>query len=150
MNADGSKTETVTTLSGDGGTQTSKTVLTTSDDGLTKTQSTYLGDHTTADAVVTDAITFAGDGSTVETVSAYSGSGALNSKSVATKSGNGLSSVSTEDIDGNGTNDRQTSISVNTTGAVVTAVSTFGSSGALTSKSTTTVSGERSFNLGCH
>ncbi len=141
LNADGSKTETITTLSGDGTVQTGKTVLTVSDDGLTKTQSTYLSDHTTADAVTTDAIAFAIDGSTVETVSAYTGSGALRSRRVATKAGNGLSSTVTEDLNGDGNNDRSTSVLVNSSGSVVTAVSTLGPTGTLTSKSTTTVRG---------
>ena len=141
LNADGSKIETITTLSGDGTVQTGKTVLTISDDGLTRTQSTYLSDHTTADAVTTDAIVFAVDGSTVETVSAYTGSGALRSKQVTTKAGNGLSSTIAEDLDGDGVNDRQTSVSVNSSGSIVTAVSTFSPMSTLTSKSTTTVSG---------
>ncbi|WP_436092708.1 PA14 domain-containing protein, partial [Devosia sp. LjRoot16] len=141
LNADGSRTQTVVTYNGAGTIQTGKSVTTVSDDGLTKTVSSYIGNHTVADTVLTDATVLNADGSTVQTLSLFSGNGSLQARTITTRSGNGLSMSVATDLDGNGVNDRVEQTTTNADGSVATVVSSYGSTGTLTSRSTQVVSG---------
>jgi len=141
LNADGSTTQTITSFNGAGTIQTGRTVTTVSDDGLSKTVSTYLGTHTTADEVTTSTVALNADGSKTETVSTFSGSGALKARTVSTTSGNGLAATIASDLDGNGVNDLVVGSTTNADGSVTTISSTYNSAGVLVSRSTQTAAG---------
>ena len=99
LNADGSRTETVTTTSANG-TQTGQTVTTTSANGLSKTTTVNIDgkvDYTTTDNTVLNA-----DGSSTETVTKKSTNGAVIDTAVTTISGNGLSVTTQFDENGDG------------------------------------------------
>ena len=99
INADGSRTETVTSASANG-TQTGQTVTTTSANGLTKTTTVNIDgnvDYTTTDNTVLNA-----DGSTTETVTKKNANGAAIASTATTVSGNGLTIVTQIDENGDG------------------------------------------------
>ncbi len=102
INANGSRTRTVTDTSGDG-TLIDCTITTTSANGLTSVQTTNVDGK--IDYTTTDAIMLNNDGSTTERVTVASANGSKISATTTTVSGNGLSTVTSTDSDGDGTTD---------------------------------------------
>ena len=99
INADGSRTETVTTTSANG-TQTGQTVTTTSANGLSKTATVNIDgqvDYTATDNTVLNA-----DGSSTETVTKKGANGTVIGSTIVTTSGNGLSVTTLADENGDG------------------------------------------------
>ncbi len=140
LNADGSKTETVSTYNGAGTTLISTTVTTTSADGLTKSVAHYLDGGAWPEDTVWDIVTPGGTGgSTSEQMLDYSLNGTLLSKSVTVTSGDKKTITTTTDLDGNGVNDVSTTVTTNADGSVTTVTSTYNATGVLVSKSTRTV-----------
>jgi len=100
VNADGSRTETVTNVAGSGHAQTGKVVTTTSADRQSVTVSTYLDARTSPDRVVQTAT--AANGTVTQTVSDYDPTGAtLLDKTVTTTSADGLSTSVAKSVPGN-------------------------------------------------
>jgi Ca2+-binding RTX toxin-like protein len=97
LNADGSKTETVTDLSANG-TLVDKTVTTTSADGRSRTvqaDSTGAGRFDHVETSIVDS-----QGSTVDTVTDYNADGSVKDRAVTTTSANGLSVTTQRDTTG--------------------------------------------------
>ncbi|MBZ9840490.1 adhesin [Mesorhizobium sp. CA3] len=140
FNADGSKTETVSTYNGAGTTLISKTVTTSSGDGLTKSVAHYLDGSSTPVDTASVVVSYGTAGSVTETVSDYSGNNTLLSKTVTVSSGDKKTVTVTTDIDGNGVNDVSTTAVTNADGSVTTVTSAYSATGILVSKSTKTVS----------
>ncbi|MEO9227543.1 MAG: hypothetical protein ABI216_01140, partial [Devosia sp.] len=138
---DGSRYDLVVTSNGSGSVQTGKTNTSTSDDKLTGIQWSYLSNHSVVDATTTDTKVLNADGSTTETVLQYAASGALASRSVQTSNAIGSSKSQSEDYNADGVNDRVTTLATGSDDTQTTTVSTYSSAGGLTSKSTTTKSG---------
>ena len=100
VNADGSRTETVTNVAGSGHAQTGKIVTRTSADRQTVTVSTYLDAHASPDRVVQTAT--AANGTATRTVSDYDSTGAtLLDKTVTTTSADGLTTSVAKSVPGN-------------------------------------------------
>ncbi|ATU94258.1 hypothetical protein B5P45_00035 [Phyllobacterium zundukense] len=140
LNADGSRTQTVTTTSSDG-TLLDKTVTTIFTNGLVISVDTDLNGDGSVDTTVWDATVLNADGSVTKTVSEVAGS-ALIDRTITTVSANGLTSIVQSDLDGNGTVDATatTTKALNADGSTVETLSTINASGNLISKSVTTVS----------
>ncbi len=143
LNSDGSRTETNTDFNGAGSTQIGKTVVATSGTGLSQTTSTYLDADVTADHVTTDVTALNSDGSTTETITDKSESGATTRKTVVVTSGNGLAVTTSTDLDGNGVNDVVEAVTTNTDRSQSDVTLVYNSAGTLTSKFTKTRSANR-------
>ena len=144
LNADGSRTETVTQTNANGSLR-AKTVVTINATGLAVTTQQDLDGNGTIDATATDITVLNADGSRIETLTNKSANGAIINASVVTNSANGLSKTSQSDLNGDGTIDRtRTDIVVlNANGSRVETVSEFnGNSGALRDKVVTTTSAD--------
>ncbi|BCG73341.1 hypothetical protein MesoLj113a_44990 [Mesorhizobium sp. 113-1-2] len=139
LNADGSRTETVSTYNGAGTTLIGKTVTATSGDGLSETVSHYLDGSGTVFDVARDLVAIGADGSRTETVTDSSSNGTLISKNVTTTSADKKTVTINADLDGNGVNDVSVTAATNADGSVTTVTSTYNATGVLASKSTKTV-----------
>ncbi|ARO34317.1 serralysin-like metalloprotease domain-containing protein (plasmid) [Rhizobium sp. NXC14] len=102
--ADGSKTVDASELS-DTGVLLTKTVVTTSANGLSKQEAKDLDGNGSTDVTTTSVMTLQNDGGNVNVVSALSGNGTLLRRATTTTSGNGFSTTTQTDLDGNGTSD---------------------------------------------
>ncbi|WP_137929665.1 beta strand repeat-containing protein [Mesorhizobium comanense] len=140
LNADGSKTDTVSTYNGAGTTLIGKTVITTSGDGLTQSASHYRDGSGTVSDIVRDVAAIATDGSRAETVTDNSSNGTLISKTVTTTSADRKTVTVNTDLDGNGVNDISITATTNADGSATSVTSTYSATGGLISKSTRTVS----------
>lgn len=135
LGADGSRTQTITALTGSGTVQLSKTVTTVSDDGLSKATSVYHGADAIADSVTTDITALNSDGSTVRTVLTLSADNALRFEEVTTVSGDGRLVEVATDLDGDGHVDRIVTRTVDGDGTVETLAVTKDAAGVVTSQS---------------
>jgi trimeric autotransporter adhesin len=118
LNADGSKTETLSNFDANGSLK-DRIVITVSADGLRKTthwNGTGAGDTRTS----TDILVMNADGSTTTTVSDLNANGSLHARSVVFTSADQLKSKTTEDINGDGVIDRTTIRAVNAADGSVT------------------------------
>ncbi|MEW9309937.1 beta strand repeat-containing protein [Labrys neptuniae] len=123
INADGSTTQTVTRLNGDGSALIDKTVTTTSADGLSKTVAVYLGNASVADQSTTDVTTVNADGSKTDTVTSTVGSDATQTDKVVTvTSADGLISTASEYANGSATATKTTTIARNGDGSTTQTV----------------------------
>ncbi|WP_063291633.1 DUF4214 domain-containing protein, partial [Pseudovibrio sp. Ad5] len=104
--ADGSQT-TTSSIKAQNGSLLSKTVSTMSADERSHTRSVDVDGNGHQDEVVSTVI--GDDGVTTSTMAYYSESGGLLAKTVQSKSGNGLQTSTTLDLDGDGVTDRSTS-----------------------------------------
>jgi hypothetical protein len=145
LNADGSKTETVTDSSADGA-LLDQAVTTTSASGLNVTVDTdSTGAANAAGNAIFDEVSTTAtqaNGSVVKTVSDYNADGSLRDQAVATTSANGLSVTTQTDSTGDGTFDQiQTDVTVlNANGASTETVTDLSANGTLIDQSVTTTS----------
>lgn len=120
VDADGSRTETVTDRNGDGSLK-DQTVTTKGVDGITRTTQVDSTGATAANGGsifdMVETVAKDGSGQTVNTVSRYAQNGALIARTVTTTSANGLTSTVTSDADGNGTVDLTTVTTTAATGS---------------------------------
>ncbi|NNH46141.1 hypothetical protein HLI03_31590 [Rhizobium laguerreae] len=107
LNADGSKTETISLTSSDA-TRLNKKTIVTSGNGMSITTSEYINGDEVVDAKTTDVTTFDTYGLQFQTISNYRGTTLANSMKVTTNL-NGLSGSTDYDLDGDGTIDRTSS-----------------------------------------
>ncbi|WP_245502897.1 hypothetical protein [Rhizobium ruizarguesonis] len=101
LNADGSKTQTISLTSSDA-TRLNKKTIVTSGNGMSITASEYINADEVVDAKTTDVTTFDTYGLQFQTVSNYRGTTLANSTKVTTNL-NGLSGSTDYDLDGDGT-----------------------------------------------
>ncbi|MDK4736870.1 hypothetical protein [Rhizobium sp. CNPSo 3490] len=101
LNADGSKTQTISLTSSDA-TRLNKKMVVTSGNGMSITTSEYFNADEVVDAKTTDVTTFDTYGLQFQTVSNYRGTSLIGSTKVTTNL-NGLSGSTDYDLDGNGT-----------------------------------------------
>nr|WP_234894952.1 adhesin [Sinorhizobium meliloti] len=107
VNAEGSRTETVTVKSSDGS-LISQTVTTTSADSLTQTAGQDVTGDGVADLIASDRITLNADGSRTEVVDVRSGNGTLLEWTVETVSTDRKTTTASVDMNGDGAIDRRT------------------------------------------
>ncbi|MGJ7531365.1 DUF4214 domain-containing protein [Variovorax sp. GB1P17] len=140
LNADGSRTETVSMVSGTGA-LLSKVISTTSADRKTTTQTTDSNGDGHIDE--TQVGVLASDGSTTRTVTDTSANGSLQTRSVSTTNANGLSTTTQSDATGDGVFDgRATDVTVlNTDGSKTETRSHLSGNGTLLSKTIVSTSG---------
>ncbi len=137
LNADGSKTETVSRF-GAGSALVSKTATTTSGNGLSK-QTSWTDGTGAMLRSGSDITMLNADGSTVEVVT---NSGAIANKTTTTTSGDGKTVTVTYDIDGNGTVDQKSVTTRNANGSVTKTLSDLTSTGAVSHVTTVTASAD--------
>ncbi|QRG08713.1 hypothetical protein EZH22_10750 [Xanthobacter dioxanivorans] len=139
---DGSTTRTVTNLAGDGITVKDRTAVTTSASGLSTTTTWDTNGDGTTDLTETDVKVLAADGSQSETLSDFTGtiSGPLKSKRTTTVSADQLTTTVTEDINGDGHNDKSTVIAIQANGNVVTTSTDLNADGSTKDKAVLTKS----------
>jgi hypothetical protein len=105
LNANGSRTETITDLNANGSLR-DKTVTTTSATGLSKTVQVDRDGNGTFEQNITDVTVLNADGSKTETITSKNANGAVVNVSAITTSGNGLSTTTQSDLNGDGVFDR--------------------------------------------
>ncbi|UVK54897.1 DUF4214 domain-containing protein [Mesorhizobium sp. AR02] len=142
LNADGSKTETLTETTG--GTQTDRYLSTTSGNGLIVTKQWFFGAATTPSETETDMTVLNANGSKTETLTNSKSDGSLLSKTVRTTSANGLTVSIQQDTTGSGSfNQGQTdSTAALADGSVVRTVSDLNGDGSLRDKIITQTSAD--------
>ncbi|WP_431310711.1 DUF4214 domain-containing protein [Labrys miyagiensis] len=140
LNANGSKTETVSKYNGAGSALISKIVTTTSGNGLSEVTTEDLDGDGTVDLTISDAVALNADGSKQETKTTTNANGTLIANVVTTTSADRKTATVASDLDGNGVNDITSTAVVNADGSTTTTVSTYNASGTLTSTSTKIVS----------
>ncbi|CAN7196120.1 calcium-binding protein [Mesorhizobium sp. LjRoot246] len=121
LNADGSKTETITNLDAAGAVK-DRTIVVTSANGLSKS-ATWAGVGSTTSRSKTDVTVLNADGSTTQTVDYKKANGSLESRTVATVSADKLTTTVTTDVNGDGAVDL-TSTSVRAADGSVTTTTT--------------------------
>ncbi|MGX7872786.1 beta strand repeat-containing protein [Mesorhizobium sp. ORM6] len=119
LNADGSRTETISDLNGSGGLK-DKVVITTSASGFSVTTQIDGTGAGTFSRTTTDVKTLNADGSTTEVVSDLNANGSLHDKTTTTTSANQMTVTTTRDINGDGTVDQTVIRQVNADGSVTT------------------------------
>nr|WP_261337405.1 hypothetical protein [Rhizobium leguminosarum] len=144
LNADGSKTETISLTSSDATRLNKKTII-TSGNGMSITTSEYINGDEVVDAKTTDVTTFDTYGLQFQTISNYRGTTLANSMKVTTNL-NGLSGSADYDLDGDGTVDRTSSwkkTPLESAGSVTTTESVKASDATLISQKITKVSADK-------
>ena len=145
FNADGSRTQTKSELSRDGVKLLSQTIATVSGNQLSKTlQTDYNGDGV-YDEKVSELSVINANGSVTTTASVVMGANTLASRSVSTKSANGLSTSVDIDRDGDGTVDLRTAktSTIYATGATGESSRVTAGNGALISSQSTFVTADK-------
>lgn len=120
INADGSRTETVSNYNGAGSVLRNQTVTTVSANGLSKTVSEDINGDGTVDEISSDVVVLNADGSTSETVAKKSGNGTLVKQTVTTTSADKRTVTTTNDLNGDGIVDQTTLQQTGADGTVTT------------------------------
>lgn len=139
LNADGSRTQTVTTRSGDG-TLLANEVTLVSTDRKTTTVTTDADGDGIVDRTIVQVQN--ANGSTTTTTTLTTASGAVYGKTIATVSADGLTKTLAEDLNGDGAVDRTTvdATLINTNGSRTRTITETNGDGSLLSQTVTTVS----------
>lgn len=127
LNADGSKTETITDFDAAGAVK-DKTVVVTSANGLSKTV-TWAAVGATTSRSMADVTVLSADGSTVKTIDYKKENGALESRTVTTTSADKLTTTTTKDVDGNGVIDQKIVSVIGNDGKVTRTLTDYGVNG---------------------
>lgn len=138
VNADGSRTKTITT-SNNNGSLRNKATTTTSADGRSKSTQTDLNGDNVIDLTYACMIAVLADGTSTSTETTTNNDGSLRSKTVTTLSADGLSRTTQADVTGDGLFDATTSdvTVINADGSRTQTVSTTNRDGSLNNKSIT-------------
>jgi uncharacterized repeat protein (TIGR03803 family) len=139
LNADGSKTETITDDS-TGGTLVDQTVITASANELSKTTQEDTTGSGTFNLTKTDVTVLNANGSSTETVTDLSASGAMLSQTVTTISADQGTTTTQIDATGDGTFNETQSSELNSNGSVTRTVSDYAANGSLEDQTVTTSS----------
>lgn len=124
LNADGSKTRTVTNLKADGS-QLSKFVTTTTSDGRTATTQEDIDGIAGFDRTTVDDVRILADGAKVETIKRLTPGGVLLDAQTITTSGDGRVITTVRDADGDGTTDQTEVTTKAVDGSVTTIITDF-------------------------
>ncbi|MGJ4950075.1 hypothetical protein [Bradyrhizobium sp. HKCCYLS20291] len=139
LNADGSRTETITNLNSSGG-LIDKAVITTSASGLSKTTQEDVTGAGSFSLIETDVTVLSADGSSTETVTDTTGTGAPRRKIMTSVSSDGRTKSVSRDVDGNGVIDQSVTTVVNADGSTVSTVADFKSDGTFKDRAIVTTS----------
>ncbi|WP_316172279.1 FG-GAP-like repeat-containing protein [Bradyrhizobium sp. SZCCHNRI3037] len=139
LNADGTRTETISDLSASGGLM-DRVVITTSANGLSKTTQEDLASSGSFSLTESDVTVLGADGSKVETVTDTNGNGSLRSRTVTSLSGDGRTRTVSRDSDGNGIVDQSVTTVINADGSTVSTVTDFNANGSVKDKAVVTTS----------
>ena len=141
VNADGSRTQTTSQYSADGG-LLRRTVVVRAADGRSRTIQTDVNGDGQSDRL--EVIAVAGDGSTTDSLSEFNPDGSLNAKTTTTSSADGLASTTQADLNGDGVLDRShtSEIVKNADGSSTTVESNRNGDGSLRHRTITTVSAD--------
>ncbi|MGN8119837.1 hypothetical protein ACTJKX_36640 [Labrys sp. 22185] len=144
LNADGSKTRTVTSYAGfgTGAAVTGKTITTTAANGLSTTSSRDIDGNGTIDQTTTDVTILNADGSTVETIATKASNGSLIAQTTTTTNADGKAITTTSDLDGDGSVDTSVISTLKGDGSTTKTTSSFVTSGILASRATQIVSAD--------
>ncbi len=123
-NGNGSVTTTITETNANGSLR-DKTVVTTLAGGMSTTTQWDIDGNGAFDRSETDVAVLGGDGSQTETVSDFNGNGTLRAKATTTVSANHLVTTETDDLNGDGHDDRISKVEVQADGKTVTTVSNY-------------------------
>jgi hypothetical protein len=138
LEADGARTQTVTTKSANS-TLSSQTRTITSANGLQVRGDVDANGDGTFERSTLSAKALNSDGSTTQTTTVTAADASLIAKSTTTVSANGNTSQATSDIDGDGSNDRKETVSVASNGLSTDTVETYKVDGTLASRAVSTV-----------
>lgn len=138
LNADGSKTRTVSAFAGSS--LTGRSTTTTSGNGLSSTAQVDFDGNGTVDQTTAVTATLAADGSRSETTTVSSGNGQLLGKTVTTIDAHKTVSVTATDANGDGQNDSVKTTAIAADGTTSVTEETFNANGSLDGKTLTTVS----------
>lgn len=141
INADGTKTRTVTNLKGDGS-QLSKYVTVTSADGRTTTVQEDVDGTVGVDRTKTTTRLTLADDSVVETLQTKSAANVLQDKETTTTSGDGRTTSIVRDIDGDATTDQTETSTKFVDGTSKTVITNLGTTGGKASETTVAVSAD--------
>ncbi|MGJ4907506.1 FG-GAP-like repeat-containing protein [Bradyrhizobium sp. HKCCYLS2033] len=139
LNADGSRTETITNLNASGG-LIDRAVITTSANGLSKTTQEDVTGSGTVSLIETDVTVLGADGSSTETVTDTTGTGVPRHKIITTVSSDGRTKSVSRDVDGDGVTDQSVTTVVNADGSTVSTVADFKSNNLLKDRAVITTS----------
>ncbi|MCK1494931.1 hypothetical protein IVB14_32120 [Bradyrhizobium sp. 180] len=139
VNADGSKTETVTDTNAAGVLQ-DRAVVVTSTNGLSKTTEEDATGAGSFNMIEADVTVLNADGSTSETVTDTNSAGTLLRKTIATVSADGKTKTITRDLNVDGVNDQTGTLVTNADGSTVSTLSDFNANGTLKDKLVETTS----------
>ncbi|MGJ0532790.1 beta strand repeat-containing protein [Methylocystis sp.] len=137
LNADGSRTETVSTTNANGSLR-SNFVATTSADGLSVTTQSDVNGDGWYGVTATDETVLNADGSKTENYSETNYNGTLRGQSVTTTSSDGKTTSIDRDVNGDGITDQTETIVIQANGDVVDTLSDLSRTGALQSQRITT------------
>jgi len=138
LNADGSRTETVTDRSRNGA-LIDQIVTTTSGDGLSITTQVDATGDGVFDRTTTDVTVLNADGSRTETIADRSANGTLEDRTVTTVRADGITSTTSRDINGDGATDQTVATAMDAAGDKVTTISDY-NGGALVDNAVVTTS----------
>jgi Ca2+-binding RTX toxin-like protein len=139
VNANGSRTETVTDTSANG-TLLARSVSVTSADGLSVTTQLDSDGNGTFETTRSDVIVVNANGSRTETISDLNANGSLRDRTVVSTSADRLTVSTTVDVNGDGHIDQTRTQSVSAAGVTVTDVSDLNANGSLRDRTVSTVS----------
>src|SRR5262249_16434449 len=137
LNADGSRTETITDSNSDGSLR-DRTVVTTSANGLSTITHRDVAGTATFNATRTHVSVLNADGSVTETVTDTNGNGTLRDKTVTTTSADGNTVSIARDVNGDGITDQTIATRLNADGSKTTTVSDLNAGGTLKDRGGTT------------
>ncbi|MBB3594946.1 hypothetical protein FHX08_005356 [Rhizobium sp. BK529] len=140
LNADGSRTETIT-KKGVGDALISRTTANVNANGLSKTTSWADASGATVRSM-SDVTTLNADGGTTETLSYFKAGGALESKTVTAVAAHGLTTTVTVDVDGDGNIDKKSVTAKQTNGSTIQTLSDFGAGNVLKDSKTVTTTAD--------
>jgi hypothetical protein len=141
LNANGSTT-TTTTGKGANGATYARSAVTISDDGWTSTRTDDLDGDGTTERTTARTTAIAQDGVRTETVQTTSENNSLTGRVVTVTSADRRTVTQSTDLDGNGTNDRETVTSVANSGQTTSTTTYLSTGGALEGSFVRTVSGD--------
>lgn len=140
LNADGSRTETIT-KKGVGDALISRTTANVNANGLSKTTSWADASGATIRSM-SDVTVLNADGGTTETLSYFKAGGTLESKTVTAVADHGLTTTVTVDVDGDGNIDKKSVTAKQTSGSTIQTFSDFGAGNVLKDSKTVTTTAD--------
>ena len=140
FNADGSRSETVSTMNGTYGALVSRTTTTTSANGLSKMVQSDLNGDGSIDLTTSDVKVLNSDGSNVETVTETNVNNSLRGRTVTTVSADDKTTTITRDVNGDNLTDQTETIALQPNGSRIDTISDLNANGSLKDRKIVTTS----------